>query len=217
MHKDIVKKILEDNKITVYLEENGIYPERYSSEKLMYLCPIHGESSPSFVVYPEGYKDQQFQSFHCFGCGEGHNIIHLISKIENVSLKNAFSRLAQGVSIENFDIIGEQINRFKLGLEEYESDISIEKIRKIDIKERDFLYLSINYSIRTHIEGTELDPEEIYFFNKNVFPIIDKTARDGDVKTLEHILYVLPECLLDRVEKYKKNKEDFFKEKWLQI
>lgn len=42
------------------------------------LCPFHNEKTPSFVVYPET------QSFYCFGCGAGGDVITFIKKINNV-------------------------------------------------------------------------------------------------------------------------------------
>ena len=38
------------------------------------LCPFHSEKTPSFVVYPET------QSFYCFGCGAGGDVITFITR-----------------------------------------------------------------------------------------------------------------------------------------
>ncbi len=61
----------------------------------MGLCPFHNEKSPSFSV--SGYK----QIFHCFGCGEGGNVISFIMKYENYSFQEAIQMLAEraGVSL----------------------------------------------------------------------------------------------------------------------
>ncbi len=53
------------------------------------LCPFHSEKSPSFFVYP------QTQSFYCFGCGAGGDVITFIRKIENLEYMEAVRLLAQ--------------------------------------------------------------------------------------------------------------------------
>lgn len=52
------------------------------------LCPFHSEKTPSFVVYPET------QSFYCFGCGVGGDVITFIKKINNVDYVEAVKTLA---------------------------------------------------------------------------------------------------------------------------
>ena len=59
------------------------------------LCPFHKEKSPSFAVSPDK------QIFHCFGCGAGGNVIHFISKIENLSFRESLELLANRVNIEH--------------------------------------------------------------------------------------------------------------------
>jgi hypothetical protein len=39
----------------------------------MVLCPFHNEKTPSAKIYPN--------SFHCFGCGEHHDVISFTQKI----------------------------------------------------------------------------------------------------------------------------------------
>ncbi|MEY8358798.1 DNA primase [Anaerotruncus colihominis] len=53
------------------------------------LCPFHSEKSPSFTVYPDN------QSFYCFGCGAGGDVITFIRKIENLEYVEAVRFLAQ--------------------------------------------------------------------------------------------------------------------------
>lgn len=70
-----------------------------SGRNYMGLCPFHREDSPSFSVSPER------QIFHCFGCGVGGNSINFISKIENLSYKEAIEFLAEksGVPLPTYN------------------------------------------------------------------------------------------------------------------
>ena len=52
------------------------------------LCPFHSEKSPSFYVYPET------QSYYCFGCGSGGDVITFIKKINNIDYVEAVKLLA---------------------------------------------------------------------------------------------------------------------------
>ncbi len=63
------------------------------------LCPFHSEKTPSFVVY----KDTQ--SFYCFGCGAGGDVINFIMRQENMDYVSAANFLAKraGITIPDFD------------------------------------------------------------------------------------------------------------------
>jgi len=58
------------------------------------LCPFHSEKTPSFTVYPES------QSFYCFGCGAGGDIIGFIRRIENLSYVEAIRLLAERTGMQ---------------------------------------------------------------------------------------------------------------------
>lgn len=58
------------------------------------LCPFHDEKTPSFHVRPtQGF-------FHCFGCGEGGDVISFLQKIEHVPFVEAVEQLADKVGIQ---------------------------------------------------------------------------------------------------------------------
>ena len=59
------------------------------------LSPLHNEKTPSFTVYPES------QSYYCFGCGNGGDVITFIRNIENLDYMEAVKLLADrhGVSM----------------------------------------------------------------------------------------------------------------------
>lgn len=53
------------------------------------LCPFHSEKTPSCTVYNDT------QSFYCFGCGAGGDVISFIKRIENLSYIEAVRFLAE--------------------------------------------------------------------------------------------------------------------------
>lgn len=58
------------------------------------LCPFHDEKTPSFNVNPDR------QIFHCFGCGEGGDVIGFLVKHENLTFPEAVRMLAAELGIE---------------------------------------------------------------------------------------------------------------------
>lgn len=56
-------------------------------------CPFHREKTPSFAVTPEK------QIYHCFGCGEGGNVIRFMMRVENISFQEAVELLAERAKI----------------------------------------------------------------------------------------------------------------------
>ncbi|MGQ0625719.1 MAG: DNA primase [Sporichthyaceae bacterium] len=57
------------------------------------LCPFHEEKSPSFNVNPaKGF-------YHCFGCGEGGDVIDFVMKTDHLSFAEAIERLAAKAGI----------------------------------------------------------------------------------------------------------------------
>jgi DNA primase len=60
------------------------------------LCPFHDEKSPSFHVRP------QLGVWHCFGCGEGGDVISFVQRVDHLTFADAVERLADkaGVTVE---------------------------------------------------------------------------------------------------------------------
>jgi DNA primase len=58
------------------------------------LCPFHDEKSPSFNVRPV------VGAWHCFGCGEGGDVISFVQKVEHLTFAEAVERLAAKLGME---------------------------------------------------------------------------------------------------------------------
>jgi len=62
------------------------------------LCPFHSEKSPSFIVSPER------QSFKCFGCQIGGDVISFLEQYDGMSFLEALEMLAKrvGITLESY-------------------------------------------------------------------------------------------------------------------
>ena len=89
---ELIDEIKNNNDIVDVI--SGYINLKRSGRNFFGLCPFHKEKSPSFAVSPDK------QIFHCFGCGVGGNVIHFVSKIENLSFRESLELLANRVNIE---------------------------------------------------------------------------------------------------------------------
>ena len=57
------------------------------------VCPFHSEKTPSFTVFPNT------ETFHCFGCGAGGDVISFIMRAENLEYPDAIAFLAKRIGL----------------------------------------------------------------------------------------------------------------------
>jgi DNA primase len=89
-----IDEVVEQSDIYQVIDE--VVPLKKAGNSYKGLCPFHTEKTPSFNVHPDkGY-------FHCFGCGEGGNVISFVMKYHNLSFPDAVIMLAEryGITIE---------------------------------------------------------------------------------------------------------------------
>jgi DNA primase len=68
-----------------------------SEGRLVGLCPLHGETTPSFYVY----TDSADPHFHCYGCGEHGDVLDLFMALDGHDYKwTALVGLAQRFGLE---------------------------------------------------------------------------------------------------------------------
>ncbi len=99
LSEDFLRELREKNEISEVISPYVNLRRRGST--MNGLCPFHNEKTPSFTVYLET------QSFYCFGCGAGGDVITFIRRIENLGYIDAVKSLAQraGMSLpeDGFD------------------------------------------------------------------------------------------------------------------
>ena len=100
----IPNSIIEDIRYRCDIEDviSSYISLKRAGSNLKGLCPFHSEKTPSFVVY----KDTQ--SFYCFGCGAGGDVISFIMRQENLDYVSAVEFLAKraGITLPEFDMTG---------------------------------------------------------------------------------------------------------------
>ena len=63
-----------------------------SGKQMKGCCPFHGEKSPSFYVYEDGY--------HCFGCGAHGDAISFVMRSQGLAFMDAVAQLAAEAGLE---------------------------------------------------------------------------------------------------------------------
>lgn len=89
--EEIIEEIKDRNEITQVISQYIQVKATGATYKA--LCPFHNEKTPSFII------NRQRQSFKCFGCGEGGDVIQFVMKIENLDFMEAVRLLAQRANI----------------------------------------------------------------------------------------------------------------------
>ena len=92
LHESKIREVADKNEIVSVVSQ--YLTLKKSGSTYQGLCPFHNEKSPSFNVSP------QKQFFHCFGCGEGGDVISFVQKIEKVSFNEALHTLADRAGIK---------------------------------------------------------------------------------------------------------------------
>ena len=89
--REIVEEIRARNDIVEFI---GSYVNlKRAGSNFNGLCPYHSEKTPSFTVFPGT------QSFYCFGCGAGGDVITFAMKSENLDYVSAVELLAKRAGI----------------------------------------------------------------------------------------------------------------------
>lgn len=185
----ILYKILKSNSIESYLLSKGKSPYKsLSGNRLAYLCPFddHKETKPSFILW----KDDT-ENFYCFGCGRGYNIIHIISYIENISLKDAFKKLSSGLNDSVYDNLVFTIKHLE------NNNPITDTINKLyhDLASISNLCLSF-------IKSMNNDKKEIEIIDI-LYKDIDKSIMNYDFDNISLVSKTLPDILIKRIQKLK--------------
>ena len=154
---DIIEEIISRNDIVDVISQYVTL--KRSGRNFLGLCPFHKEKTPSFSVSPDK------QIFHCFGCGVGGNVVHFVSKIENLNFKESLEMLADkaGVALPTSNI---EVDSKKQQLKE--------KVYKINEEVANFyhetLYMPIAKPAQEYVKKRKLDNRTLKNFKIGYAP-----------------------------------------------
>ena len=144
MTTDLIHQIKDINLGDVVQQSTGMELRR-NGNKLVGLCPLHHEKTPSFTVFEDNH-------FKCFGCGEYGDAVDFIQRLHGIDFKGALRLL--GISqkpLSNED--HRKIKRRKQQKQQTERQIQ---------RERDLVYtlaflIRSAYKAMNHITPDNID------------------------------------------------------------
>ena len=154
---DIIEEIISRNDIVDVISQYVTL--KRSGRNFLGLCPFHKEKTPSFSVSPDK------QIFHCFGCGVGGNVVHFVSKIENLNFKECLEMLADkaGMALPTSNV---EVDSKKQQLKE--------KVYKINEEVANFyhetLYMPIAKPAQEYVKKRKLDNRTLKNFKIGYAP-----------------------------------------------
>ena len=110
--EEFLHELRNRNEITNVI--SGYVTLRRRGRNQVGLCPFHNEDTPSFTVYPDS------ESFYCFGCQVGGDVINFIRRIENLDYIDAVRFLAQraGMNMPSDDTYDSSMRNLRMRIYE---------------------------------------------------------------------------------------------------
>lgn len=130
---------------------------RRSGQSYKGICPFHHEDTPSFYVWP------QKGTWHCFGCGEGGDVISFLQKKQGFSYPETIKWLGE-----------------RFGVEVTEQQLS-DKERLVQ-KKRESLFILNDYAAKYYSAALENEGETLcheYLMGRGISEDTAKTFRLG--------------------------------------
>ena len=155
--EEIINEVRQTNDIVDVISQYVTL--KRSGRNFLGLCPFHKEKTPSFSVSPDK------QIFHCFGCGVGGNVVHFVSKIENLNFKESLEMLADkaGMALPTSNV---EVDSKKQQLKE--------KVYKINEEVANFyhetLYMPIAKPAQEYVKKRKLDNRTLKNFKIGYAP-----------------------------------------------
>ena len=142
-------------------------------------CPLHNEKTASFKIY------KNTQTFKCFGCGVGGDVVNLISKLCDVRPKRAAEIIDSDYGLNLFDK--------PIKMSRYEQIIMAQKKEAIELEKKKQQESRSNYW-DVLSEWKRLDDNKRTYTPKNV----DEDLHELFIEALQKLSY--QEHLLDIAE-----------------
>lgn len=162
MDKEFLNQLHEANPIEQVVSDY-VHTKR-AGKNYVCSCPFHSDKSPSCTIFVDT------QSFYCFGCGTGGDVITFVKKIENLSFGEAVEKLASRCGM-------------KVPTDEKTKRLSYLKERILDINRE-----TANFYYKMLLKGKDKSGL-IYFSKRNIKPSTIKKYGLGFAPDSFDVLY----------------------------
>lgn len=139
------KEINHNYRIVDYLAKKNIYPIIIKQKTFWFLSPFRNEKTCSFKV------DDQINLFYDFGEGAGGTLIDLITRLENISIKQILHRFLN----QNFSFQKHKYS--KQNREAFRSNISIIETKEI-----------YSYPLKNYLKDRNIKSDKAYKYLKEI-------------------------------------------------
>lgn len=163
--------VVEEVKARLRIEDVvGQYVDlKRSGSSLKGLCPFHSEKTPSFHVFPST------GTFHCFGCGQGGDLLTFVESHEKVDFREALHRLANRAGV---DLPDERTRH-----EQVEAHTRLYQANEAAVKFfRDQLKTAQGKRAAAYLTQREISPQSQHLFGLGCAPDARRSLRDALVE-----------------------------------
>jgi DNA primase len=182
-----IKASLEDE-----IEKTGSRLIRSGSGRMKCCCPLHDESTPSFMLY----KGDEYDTFYCWGCRNGGSVIEFIKFLKNFSTnKEIVEYFAKNYNLEYSDkekdldeIFSEEFERRKIRNRViYNYGVSTSKIIQSYIRTREDPVLEFK-RIQSYLRALDFsiyenNMDQLKFHRETVIDYIRKSEQNDNRKS----------------------------------
>jgi len=151
--EDLIRRVRQESDILEWVSRYVALKK--SGQNWIGLCPFHTEKTPSFTVSPGK------QVYHCFGCGEGGDVIGFLMKADGATFPQAIKLLAERLNIPVLPQRGGESN---------ETDRIREELQRIHLDAADYYRALLQndsqaQSARSYLKGRGISDQTIEEFS----------------------------------------------------
>ena len=185
------------------MEKKGHFPVKaLSAGRLSYFCPLpwHTETKPSFYVW----TNAEYENFYCFGCQSRYNIIHLVSMLDGISVRESITKLSDG---KEFSLADEKelIDRDWEDLFILMSSESQDKFSQT--------LLEISDICGAFLKSVDYNENEVELID-NLWQIVDDSLCNYNFEAIEKIRREIGTLILNRKERLQSYEIDKLRHKY---
>lgn len=128
------------------------------------------------------WTQSEYENFYCFGCQSKHNIIHLVSLLDKISIKESIERLGDGFEFSTSDEATYFYELLQSG--KIKDLVPTMESQPIDELSNSLLHISeVCKNFLQSVEYNQVESDRI----DNIWKIVDDGLLEYDIEVIENI------------------------------